>query len=40
VIVCREVSVLRIWQKFLDDQAREFTTIEERGPLLEPCFQW
>src|SRR2546421_1362489 len=27
-------------QKFLDYQTIEFTTVEECGSLLEPCFQW
>jgi hypothetical protein len=29
----------RFWQKFLDDQAIEFTAVEWCGSLLEPCFQ-
>ena len=30
---------LSLWQKFLDNQVREITALEERGPLLESCFQ-
>jgi hypothetical protein len=29
----------RFWQNFLDEEAREFTTVEACRPLLEPCFQ-
>jgi len=33
-----DVAFLVLWQIFLDDQVREFTPLEERGPLQEPCF--